>query len=149
LAACAKDPGAGKAGYEPRDASFSLAAPGDWRVAEDQGGAQRVSFYGPPGSYAESIAVYRYERTTPEAYHAARAAGAAPLASRPDGRYEFLAKSVSPAMHGRAPEELTVRHVLVPEGTSLWALVHTHPAAKEPSAAFEGLCASFKPKGRG
>ena len=40
LAACSKDPG--KAGYQPRDGSFALTAPADWRVAEDQGEAQRV-----------------------------------------------------------------------------------------------------------
>lgn len=146
LAACSK--GSGTAGYRPRDGAFALTAPADWRVAEEQGEAQRVSFFGPPGSFAESIGVYRYEATTPEAYRSARAGpDAGPLAPRPDGRVEFSARSLSPAMHGRPPEALAVRHVLVLQGTTLWALVHTRPAARAPGAAFDEVCASFKPKG--
>ncbi|TBR20893.1 hypothetical protein EPO15_11745 [bacterium] len=148
LAACAKDPGPGKAGYEPRDAAFALAAPADWRVTEDQGEGHRVSFFGPPGSYAESIGVYRYEATTPEAYRAARAGGSAgPLTARPDGRFEFSARSLTPEMHGRPPEEVTVRHVLVPAGSVLWALVYTRPSSRPAGIAFDELAASFKPKG--
>lgn len=147
LAACSKGPGPGRALYQPKDGAFALTAPADWRVAEDQGEAQRVSFFGPPGSFSESIGVYRYEGTNPEAYRSARAgADAGPLASRPDGRVEFTASSLSPAMHGRPPEALAVRHVLVSRGTALWALVHTRPAGRPPGTAFDELCASFKPK---
>ena len=148
LAACAKEPGPGKAGYAPRDGSFAVTAPADWRVAEDSGEGHRVSFFGPPGSFAESIGVYRYEATTAEAYRAAHAgAGAGPLTPRAEGRVEFTAKAFSPPMHGRPPEELAVRHVLVPAGGALWALVHTRPAARASGPAFDELCASFKPKG--
>lgn len=146
LSACSKGPGPGKAGYSPKDGAFELTAPSDWRVAEDQGEGQRVSFFGPPGSFSESIGVYRYEATTPESYRAARP-GAGPLSARPDGRVEFSAALLSPALHGRPPAELAVRHVLVPAGTALWALVHTRPAGRAPGAAFDELCASFRPKG--
>ncbi|TPW19890.1 MAG: hypothetical protein FD126_2236, partial [Elusimicrobia bacterium] len=92
LTACSKDPGPGKAVYSPKDGAFTLTAPADWRVAEDQGEGQRVSFFGPPGSFSESIGVYRYEATTPEAYRAARSGAAAgPLVPRADGRVEFSA----------------------------------------------------------
>lgn len=145
LAACSKGPAPGKAGYAPKDGSFELAAPADWRVAEDQGEGQRVSFFGPPGSFSESIGVYFYEATTPESYRAARS-GAGPLSSRPDGRFEFTAFPFSPALHGRPPAALAVRHVLIPAGGSLWALVHTQPARRAAGTAFDELCASFKPK---
>lgn len=147
LAACAKNPD-GKASYSPGDAAFTLTAPGDWRVTEDQGEGHRVSFHGPPGSFAESIGVYRYEATTPEAYRASHAVGVAePLTPRPDGRSEYKTSMTAPALHGRPPEDLVVRHVLVVDGPRLWALVHTRPAARTPSPAFDELCASFKPKG--
>lgn len=146
LAACAKSPD-GKASYSPRDAAFALTAPGDWRVTENQGEGHRVSFHGPPGSFAESIGVYRYEATTPEAYRASHAAGIAePLTPRPDGRSEYKASTMAPPLHGRPPEKLVVRHVLVQDGAHLWALVHTLPAARTPGAAFDELCASFTPR---
>ena len=147
LIACARDPGPDKALYEPRDGSFTLAAPRSWRVDEAQGEAHRVSFFGPPGTFTESIAVYRYDGMTAVSYRTSHAgSGAGPLTARPDGRSEFLAKSFSPALHGRPPEELAVRHVLAASETGLWALVHTVPAGRAPSPAFEDLVASFKGK---
>lgn len=145
LTACSKAPAPGQAAYSPKDGSFSLSAPAEWRVAEDQGEGQRVSFFGPPGSFSESIGVYFYEATTLESYQAARP-GAGPLASRPDGRFEFTASPFSPALHGRPPSQLAVRHVLIPSGNALWALVHTRPAGRPPGTAFDELCASFQPK---
>jgi hypothetical protein len=156
LAGCSKNPDvpAGKAVYEPKSGAFSLQGPADWRVMEDQGGAHRVTFFGPLPA-VESIAVYRYEKGPVYSSAGAYLAGLS-LAGRSSpvleveisGRkwLELRSERTSPAMHGGRQEKLEVRTAVLEDASGFWSLVHTAPAGKASKAVFDELLKTFKAK---
>jgi hypothetical protein len=152
--ACSKAPPAlpGWLGYAPKDNSFFCHAPGDWRVLEDQGGAHKVSFFGPaagPAPYSESIAVYRHQKggafATPQDYARAQAVSGAAIPAPglklgPIQALEFRSERSSRSGLTRS------RSVLFPAEDGFFALVHTAPSPAPPSGAavFDELLKSFR-----
>lgn len=154
-------PQPGMALYEEPNRLFTCAVPAAWRVLEGQGGAQRVSFYGPsngPKPYSAEISVYHYPPgsayASPEDYALAqRASGAraSPLAERTwkGGKaYAFTTERMSPAGHGvLTPERRREETVLIASKSGLLALVHSAPAGREAETAtvFSAFLESLRP----
>jgi hypothetical protein len=134
--------------YSEKKGAFSLHGPADWRVAEDHGGAHRVTFYGPPPD-VESIAVYRHDGEKAASYLAFQS-----LAGKTSSRktvwkgrpaWEILQEQKAPVIHGRGGGLLSVRSVLIEDEKGYWALVHTAPAGKSSTDVFDALLESFRP----
>jgi hypothetical protein len=146
LAACGKPAPQEKSGtslYLEPGKSFSCRAPGDWRVLENQGGAQRVTFVGPASGakpYSAAITAYFYAKggsAYSSAQDYARAQSLLPGHAGPLvfktwkglAVFELNADRSRPALHGagqmEARRELTV---LIPSPTGLYAFVLSAPA---------------------
>ncbi|MBI3553066.1 MAG: hypothetical protein HY077_11175 [Elusimicrobia bacterium] len=139
---------------------FSCQAPAQWRVLEDQGGAQRVTFLGPPGGpapFSAAITIYYYSKTgssyaTPQAYAKAEArlpGKTTPLVFKPWkglAVYEFSAERSRPVMHGagqtEARRELTVL-IPAPEGFYAAALSAPEAGFDPAESVFRGLVESL------
>lgn len=152
LAGCSRPPQApeGKAVYSDKAARFSLHGPADWRVMEEQGGAHRVTFFGPPPA-VESIAVYRHDKGGPggdaQAYLAGQSLGGKSFARKLEVKgkpaRELVVEKKAPVMHGKGGELLRQRTVVLEDEKGFWALVHTAPASQPSSAVFEDSLQSF------
>lgn len=155
LAACSRapEPPKGMTVYEAKSGEFTTWAPSDWKVLEDQGGAQRATFFSSTG---ESIGIYRYEKGGEQGdarqYAAAQSLSgkAGPLLDITVGEkpaLEFIVERQGLSLHGRPAEKLRVRTVLLEDDKGFWALVDTVPLGKEPSVdAFDTVLKSFKPR---
>lgn len=155
LAACSRapEPPKGMTVYEAKSGEFSVWAPSDWKVLEDQGGAQRATFFSATG---ESIGIYRYEKGGEQGdarqYAAAQSLSgkAGPLLESSVGdkpALEFIVERDGLSLHGALREKLRVRTVIFEDPKGFWALVDTVPMGKEPSVdAFDTVLRSFKPK---
>jgi len=158
--ACAKGGGENPdtAGYRDPGGLFQLAGPTAWRVMEKTGGAQRVSFFGPPSGpkpYNAMISIYHYgnagDYRTPKDYMSARTLNA--LTATPPvenahgaGSLEFSSERASAPMHGLAAEKITERAVLIPGREGFFALIHSAPTAdaSQTRPAFEQILKSFR-----
>lgn len=122
---------------------FSCAAPARWRVLEDQGGAQRVTFLGPAGGlapYSAAISVFYYARkgsnyASAEDYAKAQSllpGATGPVVSRSSRGltlYEFSA--ARPVLAGRGADEAPERRestVLITAPAGFYAVVYAAPA---------------------
>lgn len=148
-AACRREPAApipktDMALYLETNRLFSCHAPAQWRVLENQGGAQRVTFLGPPEGptpYAAAISLYYYPKSgsayaAPQDYAKAQSLApgkTGPLVSKPWKDleiYEFSATRPAPVMH--TPGRLETRQestVLIPAPQGFYAVVYSAPAA--------------------
>ena len=145
LAACGRQddsvsPKKDMALYLEPNGSFSCQAPSQWRVLEKQGGAQRVTFLGPPDGpkpFAAGITVYYYQKSgsdfaSPQAYAAAHrllAGKTGPLTEKPwkgSPAWEFSATRTMPIMH-RVGQTKTEKEdtVLIPAREGFYALVYS------------------------
>lgn len=155
LAGCSRapEPPKGMTVYEAKSGEFTVWAPSDWKVLEDQGGAQRASFFSATG---ESIGIYRYEKGGEHGdarqYAAAHmlSGKAGPLLESSVGdkpALEFLVEREGLSLHGRPREKLLVRTIIFEDLKGFWALVDTVPMGKAPSVdAFDTVLKSFKPR---
>lgn len=130
-----------KPAYTDLRGSFSSQAPPSWRVLENQGGAQRVSFIGPssgPGAFSTSLGVYfepgGNDLAALRAYARRQALGggeSSPLIPRPwkGGRaYQFSLSREERLAHGPALERRREAFVLIPVRSGFYVLVHSAPA---------------------
>ncbi len=147
LASCQKSQPPSKTGmalYLEPGKLFSCQAPANWKVLENQGGAQRVTFVGPPDGpapYADAISVYFYAKSgssfaTPQAYAKAEAlqpGTTSPLLFKPWkglAVYEFTATRARPVMHGAGQTESRKEStVLIPAPEGFYAAVYSAPEA--------------------
>ncbi len=127
--------------YETRDGSLRCEVPKDWRVLEDQGGAQRATFFGPPDGprpYAFSIGAYFYGPgspfATPQDWARAQALSAkdsTPLTSyswKGRSAFEMTVERRVPVLHRTGPAVLRRdRAVVIPASGGFWALVYSAP----------------------
>lgn len=164
MAACGK-PDSGPGGksmttYQDPKGLFSCQAPPDWRVLEDQGGAQRVSFFGPPAGpapFSVSISIYYYPKSgsafaSPQDYAAAQALSGGtttPLITRArkDGEaFGFTTSRESRKLHSSGTELREELTVLIPAKNGFFALVHAAPRAStvETRPVFDGLVEGFQ-----
>ena len=128
--------------YQAPQHLFSCDVPAQWRVIEDQGGAQRVSFLGPPDGphpFWAAISVYHYAKTgsdyaSPQDYAKRQALGpgkTGALLEKPwkgAAAYEFSATRPQPVMH--QPKTVRVRQertALIPTREGFLALVYSAP----------------------
>ncbi|MFH2204379.1 MAG: hypothetical protein ABIJ96_14775 [Elusimicrobiota bacterium] len=157
--ACAKG-GDDAALYRDPAGGFALRGPDSWRVLENQGGAQRVSFFGPAGGqqpFAAMISVYYYAKegkgyARPQNFAAAKqvlALESTPLRKiKVNGAeaLEFTVKRLGAAGHGRLPIPLDERSALVPTDQGFFAIVYSAPSvvSAESLPAFEQVLRSFE-----
>ena len=150
----------GMAIYQQPQRLFTCQAPPDWRVLEDQGGAQRVTFLGPTSGatpYSASISIYQYSKAgsafdSPQAYALAQTTAggkATPLKPRswPGGEaFEFSQVRKGPHIGALKPESRSELTVFIPVRDGFFALVHSAPeGARERTATeFEALVGSFR-----
>jgi len=165
LGACNKTPTpapkANEALYQEPGRLFTCSAPASWRVLENQGGAQRVTFLGPsdgPAPFSAAISVYYYPKTgsayaSPQDYASAQTLGpgkTTPLVFRPWkglAVYEFAATRPTPVMHGAGQVETRQEStVLILSQEGFFAAVYSAPEARfalnEP--AFKDLVESLR-----
>ena len=141
--AAAVKEGGGMAVYEERERLFTCEVPAGWRVMEDQGGGQRVSFFGPPSGpkpYSSSIAFYYFPKAgsdykSPQDYFSAQQASGSkttPLEERSwkDRKVlEFTTKRRQPLMHAKKEfEDLAEETILIPVKDGFVAVVHSASA---------------------
>ncbi len=158
------DPAPAKGGpktavYQEPGGLFSCEVPASWRVLENQGGAQKVSFFGPPDGekpFSASISFYYYgpgsSYAGPRDYAAAQAAsgGAAepPREVEMGGRktLRFGATRKRPVPHSTAITEETEDTVLIPMKSGLLAVVHAASTTVYPKTepAFRTLLDSIR-----
>jgi hypothetical protein len=165
-AACRREPKppiprAGTAVYQEPSRLFSCEGPVSWKVLEDQGGSQRVTFLGPPDGpapFSASIGVYYYSKqgssfATPQEYFESQklAPGqTGPLVFKPFkglAVYEFSAKRLARARRGRdTAEPRQEATVLIPAPAGFFAAVYSAPetAFAELEPAFRGLVESLR-----
>lgn len=150
----------GMAIYQQPQSLFTCQAPADWRVLEDQGGAQRVTFLGPASGatpFSASISIYQYPKAgsafgSPQDYARAQATAGGQVTSLkprawPGGEaFEFSQVRKGPHIGALKPESRSELTVLIPVRDGFFALVHSAPeGARELTAPqFEALVASFK-----
>ncbi len=134
------------AAYEEPGKLFTCEAPAEWRVLEGQGGAQRVSFLGPPGGespFAASISIYYYAPgsafRSPEDYAAGRAMTGAertPVAEKPwkgEKALEFSLTRRQLDRHGKTPARILREDAfLVSSGKGFIAVIHSAPPSLRP-----------------
>jgi len=128
--------------YEEPQGLFSCSAPGNWRVLERQGGAQRASFFGPPtgqNPFAASISVYFYSSkdspfSSPQDYAAAHRSPeqrSTPLLERSWKKgviWEFSTEQKSRPIHGAGRSQLMQEDtILIPAKNGFFALLHRSP----------------------
>lgn len=145
--------------YQEPSGLFSCEVPASWRVLENQGGAQKVSFFGPPDGekpFSASISFYYYgpgsNYATLRDYAAAQAAtgGAEGTAREVElgGRktIQFGATRSRPVPHSTKTTEEREETVLVPFKSGFLAVVHAAATAVHPRTepAFRDLLDSLK-----
>ena len=145
--------------YQEPGGLFSCEVPAAWRVLENQGGAQKVSFFGPPDGekpFSASISFYYYgpgsNYAGPRDYAAAQAAsgGASspPIEKDLGGRKTLQWSSLRkrPVPHSTAITEETEDTVLIPMKSGFLAVVHAAATAAHPKteASFKALLASLR-----
>lgn len=153
IVACS--PKSGKPVYTPVDGSFSCEVPGDWRVLENQGGAHRVSFYGPGGS---AVNLYFYDKSrfssVREYYLMESVSGATlgPLHEEKVGDRSlstFTAARATPKLHSIEIENLSEQTYIIPAAGGFYSIMLVAPVSSVESVrpAFLDLVRSFKARG--
>jgi len=131
--------------YQSASGDLSFEIPKDWRALENQGGGQRVSFFGPSSGarpYSVSIGVYFYGPGSSFASidDYARAQELSARESTPlkafdlKGRpaREMTVSRLTPSLHDVKPPELRVdRYVFIPAGAGFYVLDYSAPKASE------------------
>ncbi len=131
--------------YQEPGGAFSCEIPAAWRVLETQGGAQKVSFFGPPDGekpFSASISIYQFgpgsHYATPRDYAAAQAASGgasqAPQEADWNGRktLRFSAVRKRPVPHSTKTTEEKEDTVLIPLKSGFLAVVHAAAVSSHP-----------------
>lgn len=163
-AACRKKPAPlldpGDALYQSASGDVRLEIPKGWRVMENQGGGQRVTFFGPPDgpkAYSVSIGVYFYgpgsSFASLEDYARAQALSgreSTPLKAfdwKGQAAQELTVSRMAPSLHRVKPAEARAdRYVLIPSGGGFYALDYSAPkdSAAEQAPVFERVLQSLQ-----
>ena len=146
--------------YQEPGKLFSCEGPPAWKVLEAQGGAQKVTFLGPPDGpapFSASIGIYYYPKqgssfATPQDYfnsHKLEPGKTSPLIFRPFkglAVYEFGASRPAASLHGKKAEPRDESTMLIPSKDGFFAAVYSAPETLFPKGepVFRGLVESLR-----